>query len=91
MEPPSQDSEGFVAPVPLKKKAAGDRHFENFCKRSEFIYRPMNITDGQKIRFVHEATMPSTLARKEQIRMIHRKRLVDERIRMRKNDLRLCR
>ena len=89
-EAPSQDSEGFVAPQPIgKKKRPGA--FSKFCERSEFIYRPMEIKEGQKIRFVHEATMPSALARKEQIRTIMRKQYINRKVATHQNNVPLCR
>ena len=57
----SQDSEGFIAPAPMKRRTNGV--FSKFFKKADFLWRPMEVTEGQKIRFVHEATMPSHLAR----------------------------
>lgn len=65
----SQDSEGFVAPAPVNKKVG---NAEKFFRRNEFVFRPLEVTSGQKIRFIHEATMPASLSRREEIRRIQR-------------------
>lgn len=73
----SQDSEGFIAPAPVKKRAAP---FGKFFKRIDFVFKPMEVTNGQKIRFVHEATMPASLSRREEIRRIQRQAFIEKKI-----------
>jgi len=51
----------------------------------------MEVTEGQKIRFVHEATMPSHLARQEEIRRMQRQQFIDRQIKQRKNQVSLYR
>jgi len=85
----SQDSEGFIAPAPLKRKARGQ--FSDFFKKINFAYKPMEVTGDQKIRFVHEATMPSHLARQEEIRRVQRSQFIDRQLKQRKNRVNLYR
>ena len=58
----SQDSEGFIAPAPMTRRTNGK--LSTFFKRINFAYKPMEVTEGQKIRFVHEAcgTLPMSAA-----------------------------
>lgn len=71
----SQDSEGFIAPAPMTRRTNGK--LSTFFKRINFAYKPMEVTEGQKIRFVHEATMPSHLARQEEIRRMQRQQFIE--------------
>jgi hypothetical protein len=87
--PHSQDSEGFIAPAPMKRRAGGA--FSEFFKKINFAYRPMEVTGGQKIRFVHEATMPSHLARQEEIRRMQRSQFVERQVAQRRNRVSLYR
>lgn len=85
----SQDSEGFIAPAPMKRRANGK--FSEFFKKINFAYKPMEVTGGQKIRFVHEATMPSHLARQEEVRRMQRSQFIERQIKQRKNRVNLYR
>lgn len=62
-----------------------------FFKRINFAYKPMEVTEGQKIRFVHEATMPSHLARQEEIRRMQRQQFIERQIKQRKSQVNLFR
>jgi len=85
----SQDSDGFIAPAPVRRRANGK--FSDFFKKINFAYKPMEVTGGQKIRFVHEATMPSHLARQEEIRRMQRSQFIDRQMKQRKNRVSLFR
>jgi hypothetical protein len=54
--------------MPIKKKG----NFKKFFNRNDFIFKPMEVKEGQRIRFVHEASMPSSLSRREEIRRVQR-------------------
>ena len=73
----SQDSEGFIAPAPVRKRGG---KFTQFFQRIDFVFKPMEVTNGQKIRFVHEATMPASLSRREEIRRIQRQAFIEKKI-----------
>jgi hypothetical protein len=70
----SQDSEGFIAPMPKKK---GGTNLKKFFNANELQHMPMEVTQGQKIRFMHEATMPSHLARQEEVRRMQRQKFIE--------------
>ena len=74
----SQDSDGFIAPAPVIRKRGTNKQFSSFFKQNTFAYKPMEITNGQKIRFVHEATMPSHLARREEVRRMQRSQFIEQ-------------
>ena len=68
MDDGQSDSQGFVAPMPIKKTG----NFKKFFNRNDFIFKPMEVNEGQRIRFIHEASMPSNLSRKEEVRRVQR-------------------
>jgi DNA-dependent protein kinase catalytic subunit len=84
----SQDSEGFVAPAPVKPKRAT---FTRFFERNDFVFKPLEVTSGQKIRFVHEATMPASLSRREEIRRIQRQAFIEKKVQQSRSNVTLLR
>ena len=86
----SQDSDGFLAPAPVRRPA-GRRNFAQFFKNINFEYRPVEVTAGQKIRIVHEATMPRTLARREELRRLQQQHFINSQTESRKNRVALYR
>mmetsp|Transcript_16446 Transcript_16446/g.25401 ORF Transcript_16446/g.25401 Transcript_16446/m.25401 type:complete len:84 (+) Transcript_16446:1920-2171(+) len=56
----SQGSDDFIAPAPLKRKS--NQKFRQFFKQNDYYHRPVEM-QGKRLRYIHEATMPSRLAR----------------------------
>lgn len=68
----------FIKPGPIRKGMP--KPFQQFFKKIDFGYKPMETISGQKIRFVHEATMPSSLSRREEVRRVQRQQFVERTI-----------
>jgi flagellar basal body rod protein FlgB len=73
----------------VRRRANGK--FSEFFRKVNFAYKPMEVTEGQKIRFVHEATMPSHLARQEEVRRMQRSQFLDRQVQQRRNRVSLYR
>ena len=69
----SQDSDGFKAPAPLiYDNRYKNKNMNKFFNKNLYSHRPMEVTEGRNLRFVHEATMPSHLARQDEVRRVMR-------------------
>lgn len=58
------DEDGFIAPVARKK---GKAHLSKFFAQNQYVYKPQE-SQGQRIRYIPQGSMPMHLARQEEIR-----------------------
>ena len=68
-EDQEQESEGFIAPTGKGRKNKKD--LRQFFQQNQYVYKPQE-SQGQRIRYVPQGSMPTHLMKVEEIRKMQK-------------------